>query len=355
MFGYSGFFLCIMISWFLAFLSRLYIPGSYYNNHYYGNIEDPESLYFLWFKIGFIFWTFGFLVFILSYEINFRQTRFLLTIFFIPLIILEIIFPWNTNFTSIVFLYALSSMLFVLVKYTEMSQLEFKALSSYMSLGVIIFGYASSFTSPEVMGMGIVPIWLAPLFCSISGILVIYPILTSSKNYSRTFKYWIILGFLTIILHITFLFIYIFYGFPIQYTGLVIFFLVVNVCIQYLILKDIRSSITKGLISREIEPHVNVLGTLARPKDLTEEEVAVSKEKKICLVCKGKVVRFNSFICECDTIYCQKCAYALSDLENACWVCETPFDESKPVKLPEKREEEIKIDERDLKKKGEKK
>ena len=351
MFGYSSFFLFMMFSLIFIFLSRLYIPGNYYNNHYYGNIEDAESLYFLYYKIGFIFWTFGFLVFIFSYEINFRQTKFLLTIIFIPLIILAIIFPWNPNIPSIVFLYAVSSMLFVLVKYTKMSQLEFKALSSYMSLGVIVFGYASAFTSPEITGMGIMPIWLAPLFLSISGILVIYPILTSSKNYSRTFKYWTILGFFTIILHITFLFIYIFYGFPIQYTGLVIFFLVLNVWIQYLILKDIRASITKGLISGETEPQVNVLGTLARPKDLTEEEVAVSKEKKICLVCKGKVIGFNSFICKCDTIYCQKCARALSDLENACWVCETPFDESKPVKLPEKKEEkEIAVESKDQKK-----
>lgn len=95
------------------------------------------------------------------------------------------------------------------------------------------------------------------------------------------------------------------------------------------------------------EKEVHVEGDLFRiyqykKEDITEEEVSISKEKKICLVCKGKVFGFNSFICKCDTIYCQKCARTLSDLENMCWVCGTPFDESKPVK-PYKEEEKEKI------------
>jgi len=74
-----------------------------------------------------------------------------------------------------------------------------------------------------------------------------------------------------------------------------------------------------------------------RPDNLTEEEVSVSKEKKICIVCKGSVSGFNNFICtECGTFYCAKCAKALSQLENACWVCNRPIDESKPVKPYEK-------------------
>jgi len=90
-----------------------------------------------------------------------------------------------------------------------------------------------------------------------------------------------------------------------------------------------------------------------KKEDLTEEEVSISKEKKICLVCKGKLSRHNIYICPgCDTFYCQKCAYALENLENACWVCETPFDESKPVKPFKKEEEmeEIEISEKPQKK-----
>ena len=51
---------------------------------------------------------------------------------------------------------------------------------------------------------------------------------------------------------------------------------------------------------------------------LTEEKVSVYKDKKICLVCKGEVLRF-SYICECGVIYCENCARALTNLENVCW------------------------------------
>ncbi len=71
---------------------------------------------------------------------------------------------------------------------------------------------------------------------------------------------------------------------------------------------------------------------------VTEERVSISKEKKICLVCRGEVLRF-SYICECGAIYCENCARALMDLENVCWMCEVPIDYSKPGK-PFKEEEQ---------------
>jgi len=79
-----------------------------------------------------------------------------------------------------------------------------------------------------------------------------------------------------------------------------------------------------------------------RRENITEEEISISKEKKICLVCKGKVGGF-SFICnECGAFYCDKCANAMIGLENMCWVCNTPLDPSKPSKPYEKDGEEPK-------------
>ena len=93
-----------------------------------------------------------------------------------------------------------------------------------------------------------------------------------------------------------------------------------------------------------VKGDTGVRGIFTKPEKVTEEEVSISKEKKICLVCKGIIARFNNYICpECDVLYCENCARSLSDLENSCWVCETPFDESKPVK-PFKKEEEIDVE-----------
>lgn len=46
---------------------------------------------------------------------------------------------------------------------------------------------------------------------------------------------------------------------------------------------------------------------------------------------KGEVLGF-SYIYNCDVIYCEICARALSDLESVCWVCNTSIDSSIPVK-----------------------
>lgn len=81
-----------------------------------------------------------------------------------------------------------------------------------------------------------------------------------------------------------------------------------------------------------------------RPEELSEEEITFSKEKKICLVCKGKVARINYICPKCDALYCIKYSEVLVNLENACWVCETPFDESKPSKPFKKEEEKVEVE-----------
>ncbi len=86
-----------------------------------------------------------------------------------------------------------------------------------------------------------------------------------------------------------------------------------------------------------------------KQKGITEEDITLYKEKKICLVCKGKASGFNIYLCpNCDSLYCNKCAEALSELENACWVCNGPIDDSKPVKIMKSEEElEMKLEDPD--------
>ena len=82
---------------------------------------------------------------------------------------------------------------------------------------------------------------------------------------------------------------------------------------------------------------------------VSEEKIAISKEKKICLICRGEVFGF-SYICKCGANYCENCARAITDLENVCWACETPIDYSKPVKSFKEKEERIEIEEKPKKK-----
>ncbi len=75
-----------------------------------------------------------------------------------------------------------------------------------------------------------------------------------------------------------------------------------------------------------------------------KEEVTMYKDSQTCLVCKGSAEGFNIYLCPaCNSIYCRVCAQAVNDLENQCWSCNSPIDDSKPVK-PYKPEIEIELE-----------
>jgi len=109
-----------------------------------------------------------------------------------------------------------------------------------------------------------------------------------------------------------------------------------SIVIWYFAMREERVKVTS------IDKRVKVEGGLFRvseviPGNVTEEQVMFHKQQKICLVCKGKILRTNYLCPQCDALYCNKCSAALSDAENACWVCNAPFDEKKPS-MPFKQE-----------------
>ena len=159
-------------------------------------------------------------------------------------------------------------------------------------------------------------------------------------------------------------FFYLFLGYSVWISGAILeAFLFVGIFIVFVRIIALFSAIFFYFGIREepekkerIKPkkEVKVKGDLfrisKRPDQITEEEVSISKEKKICLVCKGRVRHFNVYICDCDTFYCAKCARALIVLENMCWACSGPIDKSKPIKPYKREEEEIEISEKPQKK-----
>ena len=92
---------------------------------------------------------------------------------------------------------------------------------------------------------------------------------------------------------------------------------------------------------RDMDARISFIESLSisRPMEISPEEISLYHEQGICIVCKGKLGRFNVFTCpKCDVLYCKKCVEALTNLENACWVCNAPLDESKPS-IPYKKVE----------------
>lgn len=112
----------------------------------------------------------------------------------------------------------------------------------------------------------------------------------------------------------------------------------------YLALREEKIKKKEDKIKKETTVEGNLFRLYeSKPDNITEEEVSISKEKKVCLVCKSSVAGVN-YICNiCGSYYCIKCYTALSDLENTCWACNEQMDKSKPVKFIREPEENIKI------------
>ncbi|MFX1321776.1 MAG: hypothetical protein ACFFAQ_09030 [Promethearchaeota archaeon] len=103
--------------------------------------------------------------------------------------------------------------------------------------------------------------------------------------------------------------------------------------LYYLGLKEEPIKVEKISTEKEVKIEDSLFRIAKRPSQITEEEVTYYREQKICLVCKSKVGGFNTYICTgCDALYCENCARALSNLENACWACNAPIDKSRPSK-----------------------
>ncbi|MFX1328868.1 MAG: hypothetical protein ACFE91_12135 [Promethearchaeota archaeon] len=140
-------------------------------------------------------------------------------------------------------------------------------------------------------------------------------------------------------------------------TGVTLFFtragFIVIFWLYYLGLRE--EQVEDELIPTEKESKIedSLFRIRKRPARITEEEVTYYKEQKICLVCKGGVGGFNTYICTgCDALYCENCARTLSNAENACWVCNEPIDKSKPskpFKLTEEFEDLEKLDKKSKK------
>lgn len=352
-FGYAGIFLSFACFVLLLALSSLYMAGTYKNFAFFGDLSRVGALSDVLFRITYSFMYFGFLFFTLLFEINFKRTKYILSIIGFFLIIgALLIAPFNSEINMIPYAYNLMMAVLVLIIFTNWSKFEYRIKASFILLGCVCIGWAGGFIGISIIyERNILPVWSCALLFCIGGFIMITALFIDPKSRSMFYNLIFFCNIFILILQIIFLLVEVYAGLPIPIIILTLVFTLFYIYILITNIKAIKSHRVGSILSEEKESHPNILGIFVRPQKLTEEEVTVAKEKKICLICKNKVSRFDLYICpECDTLYCENCAKTLSDLENICWVCETPFDLSKPVNLIQKKEEiEIEESEKDLK------
>ncbi len=118
-------------------------------------------------------------------------------------------------------------------------------------------------------------------------------------------------------------------------------------------LKEINAPLSERIELARLDEHFKgqFRKKIMRMERVAEQEITVYKESQSCLVCKGSAGGFNIYVCpQCNSIYCKGCAKAVVEIENACWMCESPIDVTRPSKPFEQEEEEIIIEEKSDKK-----
>ncbi len=335
-FGYAAIFLSFACLVFFFALASSYMAGIYMNFAFFTDSSQINALSDIFYRVTYSSLFFGFLFFILLFEINFKRTKYILSIIgFLINITTLLIAPINSEINLLPYAYNLLMAVLVIIIFTNWSKFEYRIISSYIMMGLVCIGWAGAFLGiPFLYGRNLLPMWISSLLICIGGIIMIITLFITPTNLSRSWFYGqFFCQFFIISLQIIFMLVFIFGGLPIIATILIIVSTFLYIYMLFSNIKSIKTYQAGTISSQEKELHPDILSMFVRPQKLTEEEVSVAKEKKICLVYKNKVTRFNIFICpECDTLYCENCAKALSDLENTCWVCGVSLDPSKPSK-----------------------
>jgi tetratricopeptide (TPR) repeat protein len=110
-------------------------------------------------------------------------------------------------------------------------------------------------------------------------------------------------------------------------------------------LKELNATISERMELARISEQMDLMLRNRRLMTIQtgKDKVAIHEERIICLVCKGDIAGFT-YVCECEAIYCENCAKALTNLENVCWVCNAPIDKSKVTKPYMKDEKGIEME-----------
>jgi hypothetical protein len=343
---------------FYCFLIQFQLVMVYKDGVFYGTLENPPALFYIFHRLAFVVFMIGCFVLYSTMERLLKKTKYSLSILTCILLIIDLCLPWELHFeynvyNAIMFI-ELVIFYFLMILLAKKSSIEFKTIAIVMIGGMTLLALGIIFMSVEILSLNLFLTYLGAIAIMAGCFVFISPMIIKPKLFSDALRYWYFFGFIqsSIIIGLAIFFV-LFFPFQIKVISTIVAF--INVFLIYMIIKDIKSQQSIYIISTKTTkttPSSDFLRSFTKPEMITEEEVTISKEKRICLVCKGKISRHNYVCPECETFYCNKCYNALTNLENACWECDTQFDVAKPVKSFEKEEEleEIEISERPQKK-----
>jgi signal transduction histidine kinase len=243
------------LSLFFTFIKVLLIPGSFVNNTFCGdyNLVIGLRIYEIFGKLSYITFGIGGTLFVLTFEIVIKRTKYLLTITFLFLNIIIIWFPFELarSFFNFILIPELIFLVpFVLFLYTKWSHLEFKAVSSFLLFGFVLFMISLILAERAHKLLNFYLLILSPLLFILGCSIILLPVIIDPKIISRALTYWILFAILTFPFLLVIIIIDIIEGL-IPYSGnwvyyIMLFFIAFfYVLLLYLlIIRDIKTEIT---------------------------------------------------------------------------------------------------------------
>ena len=283
MLGLASLPLGFAFSLFFTYIQVLQIPGIFLDNIFIGVYEDNPAYEFFG-RLSYISFGIGGMFFVLAFEIIIKRSKYLLTITFLIIIIIVIAStPLNFEITRRIFNYLLLlAIIFfvplVLYFYTKWSHLEFKAVSSFILFGFILFMISLILAERAHKTLNFYPLILSPLLLILGCFIMILPIIINPKIISRALTYWILFAILTFPFIIFMIVIDILEGLIDNFDDWIWFIIEFFIAFFYifllflLIIKDIRSEII--LVSQktrkaEEDSKTDFLAMFTRPEQVS--------------------------------------------------------------------------------------
>ena len=223
------------------------------------------------------------------------------------------------------------------------SKRESRAISYVIAIGYIVISIGWALEIFFIKDISPFP-RVVPSILLIMGVLItLFPLF----GYFELFNKLAIRLAIFMVIGVVILFLALTLVFNLQLDELSIVIILVSVALLVLVTLYIIFSIFRRR-ERESEARKeemqDTIKMFTRPINININDIKMYREKGLCLVCKNRISRLTYVCPDCESLYCYKCSTALTNLENMCWVCETPFDETKEVKMVKSSDEEIIID-----------
>jgi len=343
--GCGVFILAFLIGRIFFFLSDFYAEGNYIGHVYYGSYGTNLS-FRICTNLGHISWMLGADFFIFMFEKNVKKTKYILTIMGI---FFTFIFLFEIHLFYLSIAYAVTLLIMILIWLSTHSSYEVRSFCAYLSVGIFFILMGSFSSTAEFKVFNSMFPALPPTLDIIGILIIISPNFLSSKIFKRKIRFWMLL-IVIIISFFLILFLVLYPLLPEYFRFYFIFSVIPGIITVSYGIAQIFGSYKREEAREEDKfketKDLDFFKMFTRPDKVTNEDIIFHKEQKICLVCKGKINRFTYICPGCDALYCHKCAETIMKMENACWYCEAALDKSKPVNLPEKKDETLELTEK---------